>query len=235
MIVGVAHTQAPFAQRPRAARDVPIRPELGAVEVVAERRFDFWTGRDGAYGSAAVRVLRESLRRLRSSETRGNSGATLSALQWACVDAGRWDEALAAAREARDAADVSLMPTVAASADLTAATVLALRGAHHEVQPYLDRALAAVNPAEYRGFAARAAHAAGLAALGEGQPDAAYAQLQSLFAADGTPSHHHVSYLALADLAAAAVRVYRGPETGLLLEGEFYVEHMTFALNEYDE
>ena len=33
---------------------------------------------------------------------RGRSGAALSALEWACIDSGRWDEALAAAREADD-------------------------------------------------------------------------------------------------------------------------------------
>ncbi|HEY0935155.1 MAG TPA: LuxR family transcriptional regulator, partial [Trebonia sp.] len=166
----------------------------------------------------AITLLREALRRLRSNGSPGSSGAMLSAITWAFVDSGRWDEALAAASEASGAADVSAMSTVAASADLTVATVLALRGAHPEVQPYLDRALATVNPAEYRGFAARAWHAAGLAALGQGRHDAAYAQLSQLFDPDGRPAHHHVSYLALADLAAAAVRVYRGPETRALLE-----------------
>jgi len=46
----------------------------------------------------------------------------------------------------------------------------------------------------------------------------AYAQLSQLFAADGTPLHHHFSYLAIADLAAAAARAERHLETRTLLE-----------------
>ena len=76
----------------------------------------------------AVRLLRESLSRLRAPGVRGNSGATLSALQWACIDTGRWDEALAASREAADLAAAYKMEAVAASASLATATVLAMRG-----------------------------------------------------------------------------------------------------------
>jgi hypothetical protein len=59
----------------------------------------------------------------------------LPALQWACIDSERWDEALAAAREAADAAAAYKMETVAASADLTTATVLAMRGDSDPVPP----------------------------------------------------------------------------------------------------
>jgi hypothetical protein len=37
----------------------------------------------------------------------------------------------------------------------------------------------------------------------------AYGQLRQLFAGDGTPLHHPVSYLGVADLAAAAARADR--------------------------
>ena len=46
----------------------------------------------------------------------------------------------------------------------------------------------------------------------------AYAQLSQLFAADGTPLHHQFSYLAIADLAAAAARAERHLEARTLLE-----------------
>jgi DNA-binding CsgD family transcriptional regulator len=46
----------------------------------------------------------------------------------------------------------------------------------------------------------------------------AYAQLSRLFAADGTPLHHHFSYLAIADLAAAAARSERQLEAQTLLD-----------------
>jgi DNA-binding CsgD family transcriptional regulator len=166
----------------------------------------------------AVRLLRQALTRLRAAEVRGRSGSALSALQWACVDGGRWDEALTAAREASDTAAAYKLETVAASASLATATVLAMRGSQAAVGPLLASALISVEGAEYRAFAARARHAAGLAALAEGSYATAYAQLGRLFDRAGTPLHHHVSYLAVADLAAAGVRAERTPETRTLLE-----------------
>jgi DNA-binding CsgD family transcriptional regulator len=166
----------------------------------------------------AVRVLREALSRLRAPGVRGASGGVLWALEWACIDSGRWDDALAAAREAGDIAAVYKMETVACAADLTTATVAAIRGDHDSVAPLLARVRDAVDISEYREFAARARHAAGLAALAQGSYLAAYAQLSQLFAADGTPLHHHFSYLAIADLAAAAARAERHLEARTLLE-----------------
>jgi len=166
----------------------------------------------------AVRVLREALSRLRAPGVRGASGAALSVLEWACIDSGRWEDALAAAREASDIAAAYKMETVAGSADLTTGTVAAMRGDHDRVAPLLARVLAAVDVAEYRGFAARTWHAAGLAAIAQGNYVTAYAQLSQLFAADGTPLHHHFSYLAIADLAAAAARAERHLEARTLLE-----------------
>ena len=93
-----------------------------------------------------------------------------------------------------------------------------MRGDQGQVAPHLASALAAVNPAEYRAFAARARHAAGLAALAEGAIVTAYAQLSQLFDGGGTPLHHHVSYLAIADFAAAAVRAERFLEARTLVE-----------------
>jgi DNA-binding CsgD family transcriptional regulator len=166
----------------------------------------------------AVRLLRQSLDRLHAPGTSGCSGPALAALQWACMDSGRWPEALAAAREAADAAAAYKMDTVAASADLTVATMSALRGHYDQVRPLVARAFAAVDPADCRVIAARARHAAGLAALAEGSALAAYAQLSRLFDADGAPLHQHVSYLAIADLAAAAVNAERHLEVRALLD-----------------
>jgi hypothetical protein len=166
----------------------------------------------------AVRVLREALSRLRAPGVRGASGGVLWALEWACIDSGRWDEALAAAREASDIAAAYKMEAVACSADLTTATVAAMRGDHDRVAPLLARVLATVDTSEYRGFAARARHAAGLAAIAQGNYMTAYAQLSQLFATDGTPLHHPFSYLAIADLAAAAARAERHLEARTLLE-----------------
>ncbi|MCZ0999317.1 hypothetical protein O1M63_16445 [Streptomyces mirabilis] len=93
-----------------------------------------------------------------------------------------------------------------------------MRGEHDQVAPLLARVRAAVDTSEYRGFATRIWQTAGLAALAQGNYVTAYAQLSRLFAADGTPLHHHFSYLAVADLAAAAVRAERHLEARTLLE-----------------
>jgi DNA-binding CsgD family transcriptional regulator len=166
----------------------------------------------------AVQVLRQALTKLRAPGVRGASGAVLSCLQWACADSGRWDEALAAAREAADIAAAYKMQAVAANSHLVTATIAAMRGEQEQVTPLLARVLADVDEAVYRGFAARVRHAAGLAALAEGRNVAAYAQLSREFAADGTPLHHQFSYYAIADYAAAAARAERRLEAANRVE-----------------
>jgi hypothetical protein len=54
-------------------------------------------------------------------------------------------------------------------------------------------ALATLDAAEYRAFAARAHHAAGVAALAQGSHLPGYAQLSQLFDADSVPLHYHIS------------------------------------------
>src|SRR4029077_21227713 len=152
----------------------------------------------------AVRLLREWLSRLREPGVRGRYGPVLSALLWAYIDSGRWDETLTTARETADTAAAYKMDTIAASAALATATVLALRGNHDRVQPLIASALARIDATADRATVARARHAAGIAALADGSYTTGYAQLRTLFDADGTPLHNHVSYLAIADLAAAA-------------------------------
>ena len=110
------------------------------------------------------------------------------------------------------------MESVAASADLATATVLILRGDHDAARPLLARAGATVDAAGYRAFTARTRHAAGLSALAQGRYADAYDQLRLLFGADGGPLHHHVSYLGLANLAAAAARAGHRREARTLLD-----------------
>jgi hypothetical protein len=107
---------------------------------------------------------------------------------------------------------------VAAQADLVTATVAAMRGEQEQGAPLLARVLAAVDETVYLGFAARARHAAGLAALAQGRYVAAHARLSRQFAADVTPLHYHFSYYAIADYAAAAARAERRLEARTQLE-----------------
>jgi DNA-binding CsgD family transcriptional regulator/tetratricopeptide (TPR) repeat protein len=156
----------------------------------------------------AIRLLRPPRQQLQPPEARGAQGGSLSALGWALIDAGRWDEALAFAAEADDLAAAYQMGLVGASAGLLTATVLALRGDGQAARASTSNAL--VNdPERSRAMTARAQHILGVAALAEGSYLMAFAQLRKLFANDGTPLHPHVSYLAVADLAAAAIRADR--------------------------
>jgi len=157
----------------------------------------------------AIRFLREAVHRLDSASVRGASGVVLSTLAAAYVDAGRWDDALTVAGRASELAEAYQMDMVAASADLTTAAVLAMRADTGAARSHASRALARVDPAESRCVSARARHAVGVAAFADGSHLMAYAQLRHLFQQDGSPLHYHVSYLGIADLAAAAVRADR--------------------------
>ena len=165
----------------------------------------------------AVGLLEAARKLLQDPRVRGASGASLSALGWACLDTGRWDDALEAAAEADDLATAYRMDIVSASANLLAGTILAVRGQGQAARAHLTTALAS-DPEQSRSVTARAQHALGLVALAEGNYLMAYGQLRQLFADDGTPLHHHVSYLGVADLAAAAARADRRFEARDLLQ-----------------
>ena len=77
------------------------------------------------------------------------------------------------------------MELIAASADLIAATVLALRGDSGAARQHADRALANTDLAESGLIAARARQALGIAALAEGSHLLAFTQLRQLFSEEG--------------------------------------------------
>jgi DNA-binding CsgD family transcriptional regulator len=144
-------------------------------------------------------------------------GGSLGALGWVYIDAGRWDDALSFAAEA----DTFQSDIISATAGLITATVQALRGesdASGSGVPAEGDAAPTVSPEHSRLLAARALHAEGIAALSAGDYLMAYTQLRHLFADDGTPLHHHVSYLGVADLAAASVRAERQTDGREILE-----------------
>ena len=173
----------------------------------------------------AVGLLQDGLHRLRAPGVRGTSGGALTALGWAYIDTGRWDEALEVAAEAAGMAEAGHMDIVAASADVITATVLAMRADSGAARRHAARALAAVDPAECGLVAARARRARGVAALADGSYLLAFTQLRGLFTEDGTPLHNYASYLGVADLAAAADRADRRTE------GRDVIEHALSHLN----
>jgi DNA-binding CsgD family transcriptional regulator len=160
----------------------------------------------------AITLLTDAMQRLRAPGTQGTSGPGLTALGWAYIDTGRWDEALEAAAEAADLTEASQMDLVAAAADLIAATVLAMRGDSGEARRHADQALASADLAESGLLAARARRALGIAALAEGSHLLAFTQLRQLFSEEGAPVHNIFSYLGVADIATAAVRADRRME-----------------------
>jgi DNA-binding CsgD family transcriptional regulator/tetratricopeptide (TPR) repeat protein len=165
----------------------------------------------------AITLLQDAMQRLRAPGTQGTSGPGLTALGWAYIDTGRWDEAQEAAAEAAGLAEANQMELVAASADLIAATVLACRADAGAARRHAGRALASADPAESGLVAARARRALGIAALADGSHLLAFTQLRQLFSEDGAPVHNIFSYLGVADLAAA-VRADRRMEGRDVLE-----------------
>jgi DNA-binding CsgD family transcriptional regulator len=206
----------------RAVRETFAGPYRGAAEILplldrtAQAALDeHFLSRVGAAAwlldrsDLAVGLLEAARKLLQDPRVRGASGGSLSALGWACLDTGRWDDALEAAAEADDLATAYRMDIVTASANLLAGTILAVRGQGEAAQAPLTTALAS-DPEQSRSVTARAQHALGLVALAEGNYLMAYGHLRQLFADDGAPLHYHVSYLGVADLAAAAARADRG-------------------------
>ena len=166
----------------------------------------------------AITLLQDAMQRLRAPGTQGTSGPGLTALGWAYIDTGRWDEAQEAAAEAADLAEANQMELVAASADLIAATVLALRADSGAARRHADRALASADPAESGLVAARARRALGVAALADGSHLSPSRSSAGCSARKARPSTTYVSYLGVADLAAAAVRADRRMEGQDVLE-----------------
>jgi DNA-binding CsgD family transcriptional regulator len=166
----------------------------------------------------AVTLLQDAMLQLRAPGTLGTSSPGLTALGWAYIDLGRWDDALQAAAEAADLAEANQMELVAAAADLIAATVLAMRADSAAARRHADRALANAELAESGLLTARARRARGIAALADGSHLLAFTQLRQLFSEDGVPVHHIFSYLGVADMAAAAVRADRRMEGQDVLE-----------------
>ena len=163
-------------------------------------------------------LLHDAMQRLGAPGMQGTSAPGLTALGWAYIDVGRWDEAQDAAAEAADLAEANQMELVAAAAEAITATVLALRADSGAARRHADRALAIAKPAESGLIAARVRRALGIAALADGSHLLAFRQLAQLFSEEGVPVHNVFSYLGVADLATAAVRAERRLEGQVVLE-----------------
>ncbi|HEY0933362.1 MAG TPA: AAA family ATPase [Trebonia sp.] len=164
----------------------------------------------------SIKLHEEYQRRIDAVQT-GPRGGQMLSLGWSYVDGGRWDQALAVAAEGADIGVAAKMPVVTITCDLITGIVRAMRGDAAEARRYAGYALAG-DPEQNRAVTARVRHTLGLAAMGEGDYAAAFAQLGELFTEDGQPLHFHLSYLALADVAAAAARTGAAAECQSRLE-----------------
>ena len=147
VLLEVAAQSSPDGAQPSevVALRLWVRASTGPHQDRAELLARLGPGRTGTLGEhylsragAAAWVLDESERavgllqagrnQLREPTVRAASGGSLSPLGWACLDAGRWDDALDAAAEPHDVATGHQLDIVSPSADLIVGTILAARG-----------------------------------------------------------------------------------------------------------
>ncbi|MCT9929624.1 AAA family ATPase [Planotetraspora sp. A-T 1434] len=146
----------------------------------------------------------------------GSNSSFLSFYGFACLDAGKWKKAESmAAHAVRISIEINPGFSTAMARSLQA-TLAALRGQADEARTLAQRAMSAADP-QSRVVTARCERALGLAATAEGNHEIAYDHFRELFTSGGGPVHDHLSYYALADLAAAAVLTGRADEAELVL------------------
>lgn len=167
----------------------------------------------------SLRLLRRAAQDLQAQGAGRQSAAVLMALASTCMSTGRWDEALSATAELSRVAQTRGQPFVHALANVARATVLGWRGDFADARECLVTALNSFDPKDSRAVGGWALRASGVICLAEDSDMAAFTQLRRLFDGDGKPFHYHVSYLALADFAEAAVRTGRQTEAREVIAG----------------
>ncbi|MEP7089011.1 MAG: LuxR family transcriptional regulator [Nocardioidaceae bacterium] len=176
----------------------------------------------------AVRLLTDAANRGRVHRPGYVSAATLTGLAWVCLDRGRWDEALTIANEGFQIAMAGRQEMHMVNADTVEATVAALRGDVRVARDRITSILATMDPDATAGIAARARQASAHAAQAAGDHALAFHELTQLFGDDGTPTHYHLSWYGLADLAASGVRSGATDRARRIIEGA--MEHVSGPL-----
>jgi DNA-binding CsgD family transcriptional regulator len=174
----------------------------------------------------AVRIFDDALHR-RRAEGRVPTGLGCSAA-WAYLDHGRWAQARLAASEAVELSANANLSHLTAATIVLEATAVVLTGDTATARELAGRALAMIDPLASRAVGARARWALGMAAVADGDHVTAYEQFRLLFTDDGEPVHHHFSFVALAELTAAAVRTgHEGQAAEILDLAEKCLAHNT--------
>jgi len=172
----------------------------------------------------AVQLFGTVLEMHRQTSTAGANATVASAHAIALFEAGRWPAALAGLGEADRAAAVGGLELATVSNQILAGALAAVRGDSRRARQTLADATRDFDVRGTRTFEVRARQANALAALAEGNHQAAHFQLSRLFHRDGSPVHFHSSFHGLADLAASAVRIDRAEDARAVLDAA--MEHL---------
>ncbi|HEX5142266.1 MAG TPA: LuxR C-terminal-related transcriptional regulator, partial [Mycobacterium sp.] len=186
-----------------------IAPAVAGVATGSDNPMTLTAAGGAAWLAGELDVAVRYLRRARATDTASlslrNTAMPLMALSWACLDSGRWDEAVRVADEMAAVGHSVAQPLISAIASLVRAGVAVRRGETSVARDHVAAAAAAVDGRDSSVVAAWMHHTLGLIELADNDSTAAYAELSALFTESGAPLHAHVSYLALADYAEAAV------------------------------
>jgi DNA-binding CsgD family transcriptional regulator len=188
----------------RAGDDPGVLTSLGAMAWLLDET------------ALAVRIFDDALHRRRATG-RVPSGLGCSA-GWAYLDHGRWAQARLAAADASALSAGANLPHLTAATMVLEATAVVLSGDTATARDLAVRALATIDPLTSRAVGARARWALGMAAVADGDHGTAYEQFRLLFTGDGDPVHYQFSYVALAELTAAAVRTGHEVEVAEILD-----------------
>ncbi|WP_086828550.1 LuxR family transcriptional regulator [Allokutzneria sp. NRRL B-24872] len=166
--------------------------------------------------ATAMRIYDEALHRLRAAgDLPDGLGCSAS---WAYLDGGRWAQARQTATSSVAAVDEADAPHLVAGTYTLEAVASALPGNAAAARELALRALSIVDPNQNRAIGVRARWALGMAAVVDGDHEAAYEQFRQLFTAEGDPVHYHCSYPGIGELAASAVRAGRQREAAEVVE-----------------
>ena len=156
----------------------------------------------------AIRLLGRAMDHLRRIGTAGTNATVAQALAHAHFDAGSWTAASDFAEEAFSMAAEAGAENVGINSPLLHATLSALHGDHEAARAQAASVARGADLRPSRSLYVRYRYALGMAAMVEGDHEAAYEQLRSTFTRDSQPSpvHYHASVYYLADLASVAVR-----------------------------
>lgn len=165
----------------------------------------------------AAELLGESVRLMRRHDAQGEAGNPLAALGSVHLDLGRLTEVEEVALELHQVAALDNSRFLDQSADHLRSRAAALRGETGRAREIAERTLADLDHDGHRSLLCHLQLTLGICDRTDGDHLGAYDRLKALFEPDGTPRHHHVSMMGIAELAGAAALADRVDELPTVL------------------